>query len=408
MSRWRTMPDGRLTVSVGDHGSKIQLFQKRSGGVFYRTVWNPASGQKEWKSLRTRSKDEALKLGRLLNARLVTGAEEIRRGKVTLGRLWRRFSAECQAFLDNKPTTKRDTCFRAQILIAYFGEACEVDRLGPDDIQGYSKSRRAGTIKVGERALGPCRDRSVEADLVVLGQMARWATGVRQADGSRWLTSNPLAGVVRPRERNPRRPIATAERFEATIKALQTLESRAKLGPERGRWVRMQLALTLAEGTGRRLGSIRQLEWADFDRVKATIRWKAAYDKKGREATIPYPPTLFEAVWRLQRSLGAVQGWCFPAEKDPSRPMDRHLFDKWLRVAEEAAELPKLKGGLWHPYRRGWATARKHHPVVDVAAAGGWTDVETLLRCYQQPEAETLLRVTSEERRVGQAGLGSR
>ena len=130
------------------------------------------------------------------------------------------------------------------------------------------------------------------------------------------------------------------------------------------------------------------------------------FDKKGKEAVIPYPPALFEAVWRLQRSLGAVQGWCFAADKDSSRPMDRHLFDKWLTVAESTAKLPKLVGGLWHPYRRAWATARKHHPLTDVAAAGGWTDVETLLRCYQQPERETLLRVTSEERPVRETAVG--
>lgn len=40
--------------------------------------------------------------------------------------------------------------------------------------------------------------------------------------------------------------------------------------------------------------------------------------------------------------------------------MDRHLFDKWLSVAEANAKLPKLKGGLWHPYGRKWATLRRN------------------------------------------------
>ena len=30
------------------------------------------------------------------------------------------------------------------------------------------------------------------------------------------------------------------------------------------------------------------------------------------------------------------------------------LFDKWLTVAERKAQLPELKAGLWHPYRRMW------------------------------------------------------
>jgi len=40
-----------------------------------------------------------------------------------------------------------------------------------------------------------------------------------------------------------------------------------------------------------------------------------------------------------------------------------------------------------------WATDRKSLPVKDVAAAGGWKDIMTLMECYQQPEEETLRSV---------------
>ena len=69
-------------------------------------------------------------------------------------------------------------------------------------------------------------------------------------------------------------------------------------------------------------------------------------------------------------------------------------------VAEKVAKVPKLEGGLWHPYRRKWATERKGHSLKDVAAAGGWQDTETLLKCYQRPHNETLLAVMSEERKL--------
>ncbi len=49
----------------------------------------------------------------------------------------------------------------------------------------------------------------------------------------------------------------------------------------------------------------------------------------------------------------------------------------------------KLRGGLWHTFRRKWATERKPYPLRDVAAAGSWSDVQMLLSCYQQPDAET-------------------
>jgi len=80
--------------------------------------------------------------------------------------------------------------------------------------------------------------------------------------------------------------------------------------------------------------------------------------------------------------------------------MDRHLFNKWLNAAEQHAELEKLQGGLWHPYRRMWASARKHLPLKDVAEAGGWHDIETLLTCYQHPDRDSLLKVMTDERPV--------
>ncbi len=39
------------------------------------------------------------------------------------------------------------------------------------------------------------------------------------------------------------------------------------------------------------------------------------------------------------------------------------------------------------------ATERKHCPDVDVAAAGGWTETNSLKQCYQQADEATMLRV---------------
>jgi hypothetical protein len=67
----------------------------------------------------------------------------------------------------------------------------------------------------------------------------------------------------------------------------------------------------------------------------------------------------------------------------------------WLLKAEAKAQVLKQDGGSFHPYRRAWATARKHLPLPDVAAAGGWKSPAVLLRHYQQPDDETLLRVVT-------------
>jgi hypothetical protein len=73
--------------------------------------------------------------------------------------------------------------------------------------------------------------------------------------------------------------------------------------------------------------------------------------------------------------------------------MSRHCARDLLLRAERLAGLEPLDGSLWHAYRRKWATERKHLPAVDVAAAGGWKNTTTLARCYQQADAETMLRV---------------
>ena len=216
------------------------------------------------------------------------------------------------------------------------------------------------------------------------------------------LAFDPLFGVRRTRERNPKRPLASIERFQKTRAAMQALAQEAGSDAERTRWLKMELALVLAEATGRRLGSIRQLRWEDVDLGKPHIRWRAEADKKRKEWVIPIPTALVEELRSSQRRLGAVGGWIFAGERKPDQPMDRHLFDKWLTVAERRAELPKLDGGLWHAYRRKWATERKHLPLKDVAAAGGWNDVDTLLKVYQQPDAHTLLAVMSEPRKVSE------
>lgn len=96
---------------------------------------------------------------------------------------------------------------------------------------------------------------------------------------------------------------------------------------------------------------------------------------------------------RESYGIGALSVPLFPSPTDPTEPISRHLADKWLREAEKMAKLPPQNGGLWHPYRRKWATERKHLPDVDVAAAGGWKSVEALKQSYQHADPETMLQV---------------
>jgi hypothetical protein len=117
-------------------------------------------------------------------------------------------------------------------------------------------------------------------------------------------------------------------------------------------------------------------------------------------AAVVVPLRLVAELRQFQRTLGAVGGWIFASMQDPAVPMDRHALRALLAKAEARAKLPKLDGGLWHPYRRKWATERKHLPLADVAEAGGWQGIDTLLRCYMQPTRDVLLAVVTEPRKV--------
>ena len=163
-------------------------------------------------------------------------------------------------------------------------------------------------------------------------------------------------------------------------------------------WVRAESALMLLEATGRRRGAIMALRWEDFDATRQRITWRAEHDKKRKTWIVQYPVSLFEVLREFQRRLGAIAGPLFPRKKDKTRSAPAELLLHWIARAEDIAELPKLEGGTCHPYRRKWRSERSHHPIKAVAVAGGWTDFETMTKCYDMPEDADVLAVTSEPR----------
>jgi hypothetical protein len=72
---------------------------------------------------------------------------------------------------------------------------------------------------------------------------------------------------------------------------------------------------------------------------------------------------------------------CLPSLEDSQVPVRTDVIGHWLLDAEKHAGQPKLNGAVWHGYRRGWA------------------DHQTLLKCYQQADDETLLEVMTGERK---------
>ena len=270
------------------------------------------------------------------------------------------------------------------------GEANPLD-LSLEAWEGFIEARRSGAIDsagepVAPELRRPVRDRSLQEDLSWLRWVLNWGTRWKR-EGKYLLRENPARGYAVPSEQNPRRPVATADRY-------------AKLMAVAGQvHAALPVLLALAYYTGRRLSALCQLRYEDLrlGERPGSIQWPADVDKMGQQWTAPLHPQARAALdtW-LAVHPGLGPRYLFTAATDDTRPVRKEAASKWLRRAERLAKLEGLDGSLWHAFRRGWATSRKHLPDVDVAAAGGWKSTETLRRCYQVCDEASVLRVVLE------------
>jgi integrase len=242
------------------------------------------------------------------------------------------------------------------------------------------------------------RPRAVEVDAKWLKAVLNWATTWQDDHGRYLMRENPVRGYQLPSEPNVRRPVASQDRFDL----LRSVSDRVKM---ENRWAglrdlqRSYLSelLDLVNGTGRRISAVCQLRYDDLrldQKPHGAIRWPAATDKQRKEMVVPISATVRAALDRvLSERPGLGLAYLFPSPESPERPITKDRARAWLRQAEKLAELPHIAWGGYHAFRRKWATERKHLPIVDVAAVGGWAGTETLVRCYQQADEATMLAV---------------
>jgi len=294
---------------------------------------------------------------------------------------------------------------RIEMWMRVLGADLDPHRMSLAQWERFVRDRLAGAIDARGRAAPeakrrPVRARVVEADCNWLRWVFNWGTKWRAPEGQYLMRENPVRGFEAPREKNPRRPVATQDRYEAIRKISDQVMMESRWGKPREERSHLSELLDIVNSTGRRISAVCKLTYEDLrldEGPHGAIRWPAQTDKTGRETTVPISPTVRKAVDRILRERPGIGGApLFPAPGAANKPVSRHLADRWLRKAEVLAELEPQKGSLWHAYRRKWATERKHLPDVDVAAAGGWKTVATLKSAYQQADAETMLRVVLE------------
>lgn len=367
-------------------GARVRVYEREPGGRLQASIWLPGSGESR-RSLGHRDKALAVQ-----QAREVLQLHR-RKGKLgkpsslALGILFGRYLAEGKYLPDGSLKTEpylQHIAAAGKNLISYFGEGFSIAELTPDRLQVYVRLRREGVI-TGHRV----RTNAIQRELTILKGALHWAQGVYE-HGQPLLASHPLEAFKIPSERDPRRPTVD----DATAAGLLAVAD--QVHPY------LATVIVLARTTGRRLSAVLGLHWGDIDFGGGIIRWRPENDKLRKTWEVPAPRAALEALSRFRAAhpgVGQVPVFPHPRQKrHPGKPVDRHLAAYWLRQAYELSKLTKPDGSLWHAFRRLWATERKHLPVKDVAAAGGWNDVTTLIKSYQQPDEQTLRAVVDYQR----------
>ncbi len=399
------MSKKRWKYGVGERPNLVTVFERRSDGNLYVRVWDGSirSGRGGWRkrSLGHRDQERAKTYAHEQHAKLRQGDEDLRMGRVTLARLFSLYRAHRTPRKVRSEQGGDDR--RMELWTRFLGAGKDPHRITLGEWEAFQDARSSGAIgargrSVPEGRRRPVRARAVEADLKWLKWVLNWGTKWRDRRGRYVLRENPVRGYEIPTEKNPRRPVATQDRYEAVLAVSGTVPMHVRWGdrPEQRRSYLSEL-LVIANGTGRRLSAICQLTYADLrldDGPYGSIRWPGDTDKEGREWLVPISPEVRQAVDRVLRERPGIGGApLFPHPRDPSRPITRYIAARWLRDGEKLAELEPQEGSLWHAFRRGWATARKYLPDVDVAAAGGWKETTSLKRAYQQADQDTMLEV---------------
>ena len=339
-----------------EHGIRIRVYERPNSSRLWYSIVRP-DGSKIRRSLDTSSKEVAIGRARAIarevaEARLTGVAPDT----FTLGQVFTLY------FRMKGPELSLDWRKTAETRRSLFGECWGTEKVVLDisqtDTDRYCRLRRSGDLspdRNGRKNQG-VRDGTLNNEFRWLSSVFNWA-GRHKEGGRRLLPENPLHDVTWPREKNPRRPVASHQRF------MKTLEHVDEVDPEG----RLRTILSLARYTGRRANAICSLRvpdlLRDLDHVRAALaatgmderlaehmphgamRWPSEHDKMGLIFISPLSAPARAALddyLRLVPRVGDMP--LFPAPKDPSKPIRLDLVQKWLLRTEEAAELPKLTG----------------------------------------------------------------
>lgn len=400
------------TKTIEQHGITIRLFE-RSGSIYRdvtlgRTV--SASGKArtahDIKSLghgdRKLAESQAKALAASIAEARLTGRPS---GDITVGQLRARYLEHRGPLLS--PTRRRTVTSALALVEQHLGSGFRVGDIDQHRVDTYVAARQTGRLRSEDyRSRDKPRPGTIRNELQAFSAACNWAAGYL-VGGHPLVARNPMRGVRTPQEENPKRPRATAERYDKILAVANDVDPTGQF----------RVMVELAWRTGRRINAILHLTAADVLLTREALlaaladagqgqdlaakwagglRWRAEWDKKGYETFSPLPKALHASLAAFMRERGVIgEGWLF-AGRD-GQPINKARAGYLLKAAESKAGLPAQARGGWHAFRRGWATLRKSFPVQDVMAAGGWRDPSALQTAYQGADSATIMGVVDLE-----------
>ncbi|MCL7984051.1 MAG: hypothetical protein M8872_02175 [marine benthic group bacterium] len=80
------------------------------------------------------------------------------------------------------------------------------------------------------------------------------------------------------------------------------------------------------------------------------------------------------------------------------------MRDSWKRM-DKLANLEHVSGLGWHDLRRKFATDLSGASLKHLSRLGGWKDPQTILKCYQSADEESMQAALA-ERKVARGAVG--
>ena len=384
--------------SYGRYGHVVRVFERSPGGPLYgRVPILPYRGGPRYREVGLRHTDRER-----ASAWAFTESEKLRAGVPgaadPVPAAARIFAAYCAAtkYLPEKRREKKKGSVNndlrcSELWTRFLGAGFDLLKITLGHWNEFIRLRGEGLMDTRGRPVPPKQAKRIRAwtlreDLEWLHSVCAWAVRNEQ------MAKNPVAGdqFALPSGEARRRPVATVDRYEQ----LQAVAP--KVHPY------LPVLLALVHHTARRIRAVLALRYRDLVLTKTKqwphggIAWPSETDKMGESWVAPLSAEARQAIdaW-LSTHPGIGDAYLFPSPWDRAKPITYDAVSKLLRRAEKVAKVTKQDGSLWHAYRRGWATARKGHAVQDVAAAGGWKNVNTVQLIYQQADAASMFAVVS-------------